>query len=215
MFDDLLPDAVCWATASVTTAQTTELLDVEREAIVTAAPMRMREFAAGRVAARRALAGLGMAAVALPVGPTRAPIWPPGFVGSITHCDRLAVAAAARVADVSAVGIDAETARPLGPDVLDVVATTAERVRVHGPLAGTVLFSAKEAFYKCWSAAGGRMLEFDDVVVELVDDGVGGEPGRQRGQIIARPLTGGRWLGRWAVRGGFVLTAVWRPGGAP
>ena len=119
------------------------------------------------------------------------------------------------MADLAALGIDAEPARPLEPDVLEVVATVAERGRLVGPLSGTVLFSAKEAFYKCWSAAGGPMLDFDDVDVVLeevcADDPIG--------CLAARPVsdrvdggTIGSWTGRWAVRDGFVLTAVWVTG---
>ena len=47
----------------------------ERAAIALAMPGRRREFAAGRVLARRALERLGIGDVALPVGADRAPVF--------------------------------------------------------------------------------------------------------------------------------------------
>ncbi|MBW2215557.1 MAG: hypothetical protein JRF48_14335 [Deltaproteobacteria bacterium] len=57
----------------------------------------MEQFTAGRVCSRIALGRLGVAATT-PVlrGEDRAPIWPPGFVGTITHTDTWCAAAVAR-----------------------------------------------------------------------------------------------------------------------
>ena len=47
---------------------------------------RKAEFLAGRYCARAALAQLdGSLAVNIGIGANREPLWPPGFVGSITH----------------------------------------------------------------------------------------------------------------------------------
>ena len=61
------------------------LLPEEAPAIARAIPKRQAEFAAGRRAARAALTTLGHPAQAIPVGDRRAPIWPQGTVGAITH----------------------------------------------------------------------------------------------------------------------------------
>jgi 4'-phosphopantetheinyl transferase EntD len=207
VFQGLLPDAARWALAP-REATVDQLLPGEEAAVASASPTRAREFAAGRVAARAALAALGVAPVAIPAGPDRRPHWPEGIAGSITHCNGLVAAAAARTTDLAALGIDAEPARPLGADVRDLVATAAEASALDDPLATTVVFSAKESFYKCWASAGGELLEFDDVTVEV---GTGGAS--RSGWFVARPNAGGEWTGRWAVRGGFVVTAAWRPPG--
>ena len=68
-----------------------------------------------------------------------------------------------------------------------------------------VVFCAKEAFYKCWSALDGAVLEFTDVEVAL----------RRRRSFVATPAGGDPWPGRWAVRDGFVLTAAWWAAGTP
>src|SRR5205085_5147682 len=137
-------------------------------------------------AARRALAALGLGPVAIPVGPRRAPVWPPGVVGSITHCAGLVAAAVAWSDEMAALGIDAEPAVELEPDVVAAVATPFERSTLDGPLAATVLFCAKEAFYKCWSALDGAVLELHDVEVAF-----------DRGGFRAVVAGGSTWPGRW------------------
>lgn len=203
MFEGVLPDVVRWAVAAPA-ADPDTLLPAERAAITSAAPARAREFAAGRAAARAALEALGHPPGAIPVGTRRRPVWPDGVTGSITHCRGLAAAAAARTAELASLGIDAEPAAPLDADVHAVVVDARDRLGVDGPLAGTVAFCAKEAFYKCWSMLGGELLEFHDVALEVHTDG------DARGVFTARPDRGGTWPGRWAVRDGFVLAASWQ-----
>jgi 4'-phosphopantetheinyl transferase EntD len=200
VFDGLVPATARWALGPAT-ATIADLLGEEVEAVAHAVPDRVREFAAGRVAARQALAALGLGPVALPVGARRMPAWPTGVVGSITHCAGIAAAAVAWSDDLTAIGIDGEPAVPLEPDIVDAVATPAERARLADELGATILFSAKESFYKCWSALDGPVLEFHDVEVELDDV-----------SFVATPAGGKPWPGRWAVRDGFVLTAAWRTG---
>lgn len=72
-----------------------ELFPEEAVAVASAVTKRREEFAAGRAAARRALAALGVPAAPLPRGERRAAVWPKGFVGSITHCAGFCAAAAA------------------------------------------------------------------------------------------------------------------------
>ena len=67
---------------------------------------RQREFAAGRAAAHTAMANLGVPPQAILNGDDRAPIWPEGLTGSITHTRGCAIAIVARNSDVRALGID-------------------------------------------------------------------------------------------------------------
>jgi 4'-phosphopantetheinyl transferase EntD len=97
----------------------------EEEFIADAVPSRQREFIAGRACARRALTRLGRPPMVIPVGPHREPMWPPGVVGSITHCaDYCAVAEQTRFA---ALGVDAEIDEPLPDGVLPLIAAESER----------------------------------------------------------------------------------------
>jgi enterobactin synthetase component D / holo-[acyl-carrier protein] synthase len=197
VFEGLLPPVARWAQGP-DGAGIEDLYPQEAAGVARAVPTRVAEFAAGRVAARRALVELGAGAAALPIGDRRAPDWPPGVVGSITHCAGLVVAAVAWFDDLAAIGIDAEPAVALDDAVLEVVATPVERAALDAPLAGTLVFSAKEAFYKCWSALDGAVLEFHDVEVSFAG-----------ASFSAVPAGGAAWRGRWAVRDGFVLTSSW------
>jgi 4'-phosphopantetheinyl transferase EntD len=57
----------------------------EAEQVAAAVFRRRQEYAAGRYCARRALSGLGIEGFILLNGPDRAPIWPTGVAGAITH----------------------------------------------------------------------------------------------------------------------------------
>ena len=81
----------------------------------------------------------------------------------------IAVAAIAAQADHAGLGIDVELAEPLPPNVLDVVASSAEQAQLAKgpPHQGRVLFAIKEAVYKAVGPLTGRFLDFPDVAVDL------------------------------------------------
>jgi 4'-phosphopantetheinyl transferase EntD len=211
VFDGLLPATTRWATGPPT-ATIDDLYAVEADAVRGAVAARVAEFATGRLAARTALAALGVSPTAVPVGPRRIPQWPAGVVGSITHCAGLVAAAVGWSADWWALGIDAEPAVALEDDVRDAVTTPVERADLSGPLDATVVFCAKEAFYKCWSALDGAVLEFTDVEISF-DVGRASprasEPIGSARSFVATPAGGDPWPGRWALRDGFVVAAAW------
>lgn len=147
----------------------------EVDGLVHAVPHRRREFAAGRACARSALRQLGLARHPVRRGPDRAPQWPTGIVGSITHCAGYCVAAVAPQALVRALGIDAEEATPLVGVEADLIYTPSELASANNvslpaalPVA-KLIFSAKESFYKCYYPLTGRFLEFSDVAITIVD----------------------------------------------
>ncbi|EBA06348.1 4'-phosphopantetheinyl transferase superfamily protein [Sagittula stellata] len=115
----------------------------EAASVARAVPARRQEFAAGRLAARRALAGLRPddRPTDLPAGPDRLPLWPAGLTGSISHAAGLAVAAVAR--SPVRLGIDLEADKPLDPDLVPEICLPSE----YGTPAVRV-FSAKEAVFK-------------------------------------------------------------------
>lgn len=130
---------------------------------------RLREFAAGRNCARRALASFGMHDTAIPVGRQRRPVWPAGMVGSITHTVGFCAAAVASGGSHESLGIDAEQSRELTSSERRRVCTPSELANVrhgYGDLWPIILFSIKEAVYKAWSPLTGTRLGFHDVVVE-------------------------------------------------
>ena len=62
------------------------LLAQEAAQIRGAGRSRRQEFTAARTCARQALRELGLPETAILRGEHREPLWPPGIVGSITHC---------------------------------------------------------------------------------------------------------------------------------
>ena len=90
----------------------------------------MAELRAGRVYAKRALAMIGIENVDLPVGPDRAPRWPEGVVGSLTHVRGLngshVAAAVGWARDIRGLGIDVEYTMAPAPDVWKTILTKRE-----------------------------------------------------------------------------------------
>lgn len=172
MIDRLFPDTVYTATASVD-GEAPALLPEEIPCVRDAVEKRRREFALGRACARRALEHFGIYRYALLVGPERAPLWPDGIVGSITHCHGFVGAAVARYGDIRGLGVDAESARPLDPNLVDMICLPQEIdwIRATPAPAYTdwpkVIFSAKEAVYKCLATWCDRPLDFHDVEIAL------------------------------------------------
>jgi 4'-phosphopantetheinyl transferase EntD len=192
----------------------TELFPAEEALIARAVPKRRREFVAGRVCARRALARLGCEPMPLLAGPNREPLWPAGVVGSITHCEGFRAAVVARADDVPSMGIDAEPNGPTPDGVLDRISLPTERAWVREASRAVpsvhwdrLLFCAKEAVYKTWFPLAGAWLGFEDALVTLdtvpssaspfgVTSPGGGRPGngapwRQAGTFTAKLLVTG------------------------
>lgn len=148
-----------------------ELWPDETEAVARAIGKRQSEFAAGRTAARAALAAAGLPPAAIPAGPDRAPIWPAGVVGSITHGDQIAMAVAARASDVAGLGIDIEPDAPLPDDVLSEICDGRECGWIAGqaePLRwARLVFAAKEAAFKCQYPLTGALFGFDAMTIEI------------------------------------------------
>jgi 4'-phosphopantetheinyl transferase EntD len=149
-----------------------EVLSEETACLGRVVPKRYQEFATGRTCAHQALGMLGFPKSPILIGPSRQPLWPPGAVGSITHCAGYCAAAVARREDYRTIGIDAEPNEPLPQDVLKLVATEEEKAWLHERAGDTVnwdrtIFSAKESVYKAWSHLTGRWLDFQNVRIEF------------------------------------------------
>jgi 4'-phosphopantetheinyl transferase EntD len=181
----------------------------EEESLVRqAVPTRRREFAIGRAAARAALAKLGLPAMAIGARRDRTPVWPPGFVGSITHCDGFCGAAVARSSDLAGIGFDAETAAPL-PDGTGRIIYGEEEAAHFSTLPaltgldwGKLAFSAKEAFTKCFYPLTDKALNFRDVQVRFGTDGDFEITSGSVGDFL-----GGNVQGRWLISNGLVFTS--------
>ncbi len=214
MIERLVPDVVACAETRQD-APDVQLFPEEEASVQRAVEKRRREFIAGRACARRALSRLGVSVTAIPSGHRGEPLWPPGVVGSITHCSGYRACAVARADTVLALGIDAEPNAPLPDGVLEQVAAGRELDLVasapggdRAPDLGRLLFSAKEAVFKAWFPLTERWLDFHDA--ELSIDLVAGA--FQARLLVPGPVVHGEMVtafdGRWTVENGIIATAV-------
>lgn len=165
-------------------------------------PKRRAEFSAGRHAARQALAQLGLPAVAIPQGQDRAPVWPAGVAGTITHCDGACLAAVS--VGMRGLGLDLEPDRPLDPQIHNLVLLPEDEVADPANPA-LVAFCAKEAAYKAQYALSRMLFGFDRLILRAGPEGFTATFREETG-----PFAAGRVLqGRLARSGGFLLAAAW------
>lgn len=200
-------------------AEPAPLFPDEQALVAQAVPKRRHEFATGRRCARAALAELGYPPVSLLTGPDRAPLWPDGVVGSITHTTGYRAAAVARTSQLSSVGIDAEPHQPLPGEVLHLIASPVEAQAVAALLEehpgvrwDRLLFCAKECVYKAWYPLTGRWLDFLEAVVTLdpaTSTFRADLPAKRAELADGRVLTG--FDGRWVVSADLLLAGVLVP----
>src|SRR5262249_35720043 len=155
-------------------------------------PRRWASFRGGRACARAALRALGLPAVAIPVGTAGAPIWPQGFVGSISHTDNTAAPTVAESPPIEALGLDVEGDEPLdNASMVKLVCRREELVPGFDPSdaanlrRGKLLFVVKEAIYKLYWPLAKTFLDFHEVSVTLDES-----KGRFRAAIIASKQIG-------------------------
>jgi 4'-phosphopantetheinyl transferase EntD len=174
-----------------------------------AVPKRRREFALSRTCARRALAGIGIESIPILSASNRAPKWPSGVVGSITHCDSYTAAAVSSSRQLRSIGIDIEGNQPLPDGTLDLIALRGEQVALKEFLNPRVcwdrlLFSAKESTFKAWSPLSTGWLDFLQAEVTI-------NPVCQTFRaklLINSPATGKFLEGRFRLSGNHILTSV-------
>ncbi|MFN3936375.1 MAG: 4'-phosphopantetheinyl transferase, partial [Gemmobacter sp.] len=170
----MFPPGVAVAACPVEPSRTPDW-PVEAAGVALAVPRRRAEFAAGRLAARAAMARLGMPAMPIPMGADRAPVWPEGLAGSITHTGGLALAAVAMRREVRSIGIDAEPDEAMPGAVTDVICRAAERRWCAGQAdparAARAIFVAKEAVYKAQFPLSRTVFGFEVIEIAVSPDG--------------------------------------------
>lgn len=170
---DLFDGDVVVLTSTIDEAHVAELTDAEAALVAGAIDRRRHEFATGRRLAREALARLGVPAREILRERDRAPSWPEGIAGSLTHCHVRAFAAVGRRDDVGAIGIDTEKGPGLAEDLWSHVFTDDERRSLRAisatlrARAALIAFSAKESLYKAQYPLTWTFMDFTDARVEL------------------------------------------------
>lgn len=219
MIEKILPDEVASAEA-FNDPPDAVLYPGEADAIARAVDKRRREFRTVRHCARQALRQLGLPPAPVLRGERGEPQWPPGVVGSMTHCAGYRAAAVARSRDLRSLGIDAEPHQPLPAGVLEVITRGEEQDNLSDLAAADsatcwdrLLFCAKETVYKAWFPLTHRWLGFEDAAVTINP----GTPGSAQGSFSARLLVPGQTItgdtltqldGYWLRSDELVITAI-------
>ena len=205
LLKELFPDGVgtCF---SERLPESAELFATESAAIQSMVENRVCEFRHGRYCAHIAMTKLGIVPAAIPKGPDRAPVWPSGLTGSITHTATAAAAAVAHSTNFKSIGLDIETSEPLTPDISALVCRPAENPGNDGAKA-KLLFSVKEAIYKCLYPIVRTYIDFLEMEVIYDPDTLAFSA---RSHITGCPnhLTE-RLEGRCTTEFGFVISTAW------
>ncbi len=131
---------------------------------------RLATFSAGRYCARQALSGMGLQDLAIPTGADRAPVWPAGVAGSISHSAGLAGALVCATTHHPSIGMDIEHRRAVDATLWDIIFDRQEQERISAAASpvdmATLYFSLKESYYKMQHPLTRRFLDFLDVRVE-------------------------------------------------
>ena len=159
--------------------------------MVNAVPKRQVEFLLGRLLAGQLISEFGVEG-AFVGQKDRKPVWPKGFVGSITHTENLAAALVLRESDAVGVGLDCEvvmeddkfhkikshiltpngekylTKEPsLAPSAVGAKGAKGAKGAI-GAL-GTLIFSAKESLYKCLNPLTEVFFGFKEAELVKID----------------------------------------------
>ncbi len=140
--------------------------------IAGAGEIRRSEFSAGRHCLREALALLGVQCGGIGRSAEGLPLVPEGYLGSISHSKGQCLAVAADAGALGGIGVDLEClgrisdaalARVLHPSEVTYVAANRDLA--------SLLFSAKEAFYKMQFPKWGIRANFQDIAFKLTPVG--------------------------------------------
>ena len=149
------------------------------EGFSTWAPRRQAQFLAGRIAAAEAIDASHTVDRHVAVGQSREPVWPAGLAGSISHDQQLSIARVKQPQKPhSGLGIDIQSAIEAKTQALifSTIVTQDEKPlfkksphEVFGGMLFTLIFSAKESFFKALFGTVGGYFDFDAVCVVKID----------------------------------------------
>lgn len=207
---DALWDAQILYRTSAIDGRMQDLFPEEQLLVAHAVPKRQREFATGRLCARRLLARIGFDQPPLMSSSNGSPLWPTNVVGSISHTSSICVVVVAPRTQLIGVGIDVEPDEPIESMLWPSICTPGELQWlalypqiVKGRLV-RLIFSAKESFYKCQFPLLKRRLDFHDIEAR---------PDLATGRLNLRvlddphepPLNQATITGRWLSRNGWIF----------
>lgn len=185
------------------------LFPEEEQAVQNAAPKRQMEYAAGRHCARLAMAALGHPPRGIPSGRDRAPLWPRGLVGSITHVADSCAAVVAPHRYFCSIGIDMENVNAVPDALMAEIVRPDESAEVAGLRCPdgadwpSLYFCLKEAAYKAYYPIHHEIIDFHGVRLRINAGDrsfVASFPATRRDLVLE---------GRYGVRHNYIRAACW------
>ena len=176
---------------------------------------RNHEFLLGRLAIKDALGSLGNVPAWIERDPlTKAPNWPKGIAGSLSHSSGLALAVVSDSPPILGLGVDIEKAnRTIDPKIERHICTLDESEDLHSlhseNLAIRLLltFSAKESLYKCFYGKIPRnLLRFKNVSLKWESNTWTADwkfPHKKNNYLIEKTI------GHWGMDQNWLWTMCW------
>ena len=189
----------------------------EEEIYVSKAVQKRRiDFANGRICAKKALARTGINKFPLTMSKDRSPIWPDNIVGSISHTKGYCGVAIALKKDAKSIGLDIECDNRLSKKCWYLTCTKEELRQIESlpddmqNTLATLIFSAKECFYKCQYPISKSWSGFHDAILRTdlaLEDGK--FEIELQNEISANGLKKGDLFdGRYIFKNGFVFSGI-------
>lgn len=150
-----------------------DLLPEEAKLVEKAVDKRVREFKAGRLAARQLLNEFDIHDFPILAGSKREPLWPEKYCGSISHTDQFCGAAIASKNEIQSLGLDIERVGRLKPDTWRYTCTPQELEWLHTlpqsqqEMFVSIIFSSKESVYKLQYPLTHQWAGFQDVHIHI------------------------------------------------
>jgi len=143
-------------------------------------PQRQAQFLAGRLAVKEHISELPCSDVQIPIGQHRQPVWPDQYTGSISHSEKTSIAAVKKTlthqsglgVDIQAL-IDNDTQEKITHTILSTHenALIQQEKQLSESMLFTLIFSAKESFFKAVFNTVGRYFDFDAMLLISIDTG--------------------------------------------
>ena len=139
---------------------------------------RQNQFAAGRLCAISIIEKILGKYINIGQDSFGRPVWPKGFIGSITHTDDIAIAIVENKNNFLSIGIDAERisgSKEIISSLEDLVLVEGERElllkakRSDYEFILFLIFSFKESLYKCLNPLVNKMFDFSFVEIIKID----------------------------------------------
>lgn len=166
--DQMIPSGVEAFADSITDQEESFEYPEEEAALVNAVQKRRNEFIVGRRCARAALAKISVKPCVLIPREDRVPQWPIGVIGSISHSVDLCCAVVTHANKIACLGVDLETTTRISSGVTERVLHPLETDYVGNDKArSSLLFSAKEAFFKAQFPVWNTWPNFSDLAFQV------------------------------------------------